>query len=48
MNGLLNTKGGVLVFGVRPRTGILLQPSFLKAPIFYKMQGCALAEPTGP
>ena len=48
MNGLLNTKGGVLVFGVRPRTGIPLQPSFLKAPIFYKMQGCALAEPTGP
>ena len=48
MNGLLNTKGGVLVFGVRPRTGIPLQPSFLKAPNFYKMQGCALAEPTGP
>lgn len=36
MNGLLNTKGGVLVFGVRPKTGISLQPSFLKAPIFYK------------
>ena len=48
MNGLLNTKGGVLVFGVQPRTGIPLQPSFLKAPILYKMQGCALAEPTGP
>ena len=29
MNGLLNTKGGVLVFGVQPKTGIPLQPSFL-------------------
>ena len=48
MNGLLNTKGGVLVFGVRPKTGIPLQPSFLKVPIFYKKQGCALAEPAGP
>lgn len=39
MNGLLNTKGGVLVFGVRPKTGIPLQPSFLQVPPFLQKAG---------
>ena len=39
MNGLLNTKGGVLVFGVRPKTGITLQPSFLQVPPFLQKAG---------